>query len=440
MDIIRSLKRDKVTRTKFIKVMLILFALQIGYRIPLPGINTEYLKTLFASITGNGVGGFLNAMTGSSFASMSLFALSISPYISASIVIQLLTVAIPQLEAIQKDGAVGHKKIEKLVRIVGSLFAFIEALAIAIGFGQKGLFFDYKWYVVAYSTIIWTAGAIFLMFLGEWITENLVGNGISLMLLFNMLSSLPGDAVVLYQTFAAGNNIGLQILFFVIAIAVAFCVFGYVVLLNGAEKRIKISSSRNATGKMMSMESNSLPLKLNQGGVMPIIFSSSILSIPVIISQFLNLDSNSWLIHVFAACSQSNWFNPTNWWYTLGVIPYILLTYVFSYFYMMISFSPKDIADNMRKSGTTIPGVRPGQPTADYLDQQAKSMLGLGTTMLMGVALLPTILSGLSQIGRLSFGGTTILIIVSVILETRSQLEAKTSSVNYKSLIRKRGQ
>lgn len=438
MDIIHSLRKDTTTRIKLIKTILILFVLQIGYRIPLPGINTEYLKALFESMTGNGIGGFVNAMTGSSFSSMSLFALSISPYISASIVMQLLTVAIPQLEAVQKDGAVGHKKIEKMTRCVGGLFAFIEALAIAIGFGKQGLFFDYKWYVVAYATVIWTAGAIFLMELGEWMTNHLIGNGISLMLLFNILSSLPGDASAIYSAFASGKNIWFQVLFVIMAIAVVYLVFGYVVLLNNAEKRVKISSSHNATGRMMDMGANTLPLKLNMGGVMPIIFSSSIMSIPVIIGQFASIDSASIWGKIISACNQGNWFNPNNWWLTLGVIPYILLTYMFSYFYMMISFNAKDIADNLRKSGTTIPGIRPGQPTADYLDKQAKSMLLLGTSMLMAVALLPTIFSGLTQIGRLSFGGTTILIIVSVILETISKLEAQTSSVNYATFIKKR--
>ena len=198
--------------------------------------------------------------------------------------------------------------------------------------------------MVAYATIVWTAGAIFLMQLGEWMTNHLVGSGISLMLLFNMLSSLPGDAITLHSVFAAGKPIWQQILFFVIATVVVYAIYAYVVVLNNAEKRIKISSSRNSTGRMMQMEQNSLPLKLNMGGVMPIIFSSTIMSIPGIIANFANVTSGSVVDHIVKFCSQGYWFHFDNTiWYTLGVIPYIGLTYLFSHFYMMISFNAKDI-------------------------------------------------------------------------------------------------
>ena len=222
-----------------------------------------------------------------------------------------------------------------------------------------------------------------------------------------------------------------------IAIAVVYAIYAYVVLLNNSEKRIKISSSRNSTGRMMQMEQNSLPLKLNMGGVMPIIFSSTLMSIPGIIANLVGMKSEGVIYHIVQACNQGNWFNLDNLWYTLGVLPYIGLTYLFSHFYMMISFNAKDIADNLRKSGTTVPGIRPGQATAEHLDKQAKSMLNLGTTMLLSIALLPTLFSGLTGIG-VSFGGTTILIIVSVILETKNKLEAQTSSVQYHRFIKKK--
>lgn len=437
MSILHSLQKDKVTRNKLLCTILILFLVQIGYRIPLPGVDVTYLQNMFAIFTGSSAGGFLNTMMGNSLSSMSLFALSISPYISASIVMQLLIVAIPRLEEIQKDGAVGQKKIERLIRIVGGVFAFISALAISINFGKQGLFVNYTWYMVAYATIIWTAGAIFLMQLGEWMTNHLVGNGISLMLLFNMLSSLPGDAVNLYGAFAVNKPVWQQVLFVAIVIVVVFAIYAYVVLLNNAEKRIKISSSRNSSGRMMQMEQNSLPLKLNMGGVMPIIFSSTIMSLPGIITNFININPDGFISHIVKLCSQGYWFHfDKDIWYTLGVIPYIGLTYLFSHFYMMISFNAKDIADNLRKSGTIVPGIRPGQATAEYLDKQAKSMLNLGTTMLMIIALLPTVFSGATGIG-VSFGGTTILIIVSVILETKSKIEAQTSSVQYHRFIKK---
>jgi preprotein translocase subunit SecY len=257
------------------------------------------------------------------------------------------------------------------------------------------------------------------------------------MLLFNMLSSLPGDVTAMHSFFVGDKNWAFTALFIAVLVVVFYAIFAYVVLMNNAEKRIKISSSRNSTGKMMQMEQNSLPLKLNMGGVMPIIFSSTLMSIPGVIAQFVSMNTDSFFYHIIQACSQSNWFNPSNFWYTLGVIPYIGLTYLFSHFYMMISFNAKDIADNLRKSGTTVPGIRPGQATAEYLDKQAKSMLNVGTTMLMFIALLPTMFAGLTGMTGLSFGGTTLLIIVSVILETKNKLEAQTSSVNYHRFIKK---
>lgn len=436
MNILSNLKKDKKTRNKVLLTLLILFSLQIGYRIPLPGIDPTYVKALFSSILGNN--SFISAMTGGSFSKLSLFALSITPYITASIIMQLLVVAIPKLEAISKDGAVGHKKIEKLTMILGGIVAVIESLIIAIPLGKGHLFVVDKWYMVAYATIVWTAGAVFLIWLGNWMTEHLIGNGISLMLLFNILSSLPSDMRRLYTSFAEGKSVGVYILFFTVLIVVVVAVFAYVVVLNDAEKRIKIISSHNIGGIMMDTGDNALPLKLNAGGVMPIIFSSTVMSIPVVIGNALKVDTASTMGRILMAFNQSSWFNPDNMLYTLGAIPFILLTYLFAHFYMAISFNPKDAADSLRKNGTTIPGIRPGKPTSEYLAKQSNSMIALGTSMLMLIALLPTAFCGFTKIGALSFGGTTILIIVSVILETASKLEAHSSKSNYKSFLRRK--
>lgn len=440
MEILKRLKQDKETRNKLILTMVIMFALLIGYRIPLPGINTEYLKAFSEMFSGSdGVGSFINAMTGGSFSNMSIFALSIAPYITASILLQLFSVIFPALEAMQKDGSVGRQKMERLTYLIGAIVALIEALALAIGFGKKGLLMPYTWYMVLYATVIWVAGACFLIWVGQTIQKKLIGNGISLILMFNILTTLPGDAVNIYNSFANGDNVAIKVITVLVMIVAICLVFAYVVVLNNAEKRIHITNSHKAGVRMKGANDNVMPLKLNMGGVMPIIFSSSIMSLPVIIGQFAKVDFESTVGKIIMCFNQGNWFNLETPIYTLGILLYIPLTYFFSYFYAMISFNTKDIADNLRKSGSVINGIRPGQPTAEYLDKQAKSMLILGTTMLLFIALLPTLISGLFNINGLSFGGTTIIIIVGVILEMKNTLTAKTSSVAYKSLVRKGG-
>jgi preprotein translocase subunit SecY len=370
---------------------------------------------------------------------MSVFALSITPYITASILIQLLSVAIPALENMQKDGSVGKKKIEKLTYLVGALIAIIEALGLSLGFGRNGLFVNYSWYMVLYATVIWTAGACFLIWIGQTITNKLFGNGISLILLFNILTTLPGDVINIFNSCTTTDEWYTKVIAAVIMAIVALLVFAYVVILNNAEKRIKVTNSGKSGQRMTGADNNTLPLKLNMGGVMPIILTSSMMSFPVLIANFAHVDSTSTIGQILNCFNQGNWFNLDYPIYSLGVLPFIALTYVFAGFYSSISFSAKDISDNLRKSGGVVDGVRPGQPTTDYLQKQAKSMLWIGTSMLLAIALLPTVVSGVFKINGLNFGGTTIIIIVSVILEMKSTLYAQTSSVAYKSLIKKRG-
>ena len=438
LEIFRRLKKDKETSKKFLFTMLILFGLLIGYQIPLPGINTTYLQNFHNSVFNSNAGGFLNMMMGNSFKNMSIFALSIAPYITASIILQLLAVVIPSLEAMQKDGSVGKQKMEKLTYIVGAIVAIIESLALAIGFGKNGLLEPYKWYMVLYATIIWTIGACFLIWIGQTITNKLIGNGISMILMFNILTTLPTDIVNIFNSFSSNKEIAIKIATILGMLVVFGLLFAYVVVLNNAEKKILITNSNKAGVRMTGASENIMPLKLNMGGVMPIIFSSSLMNIPMLIGQFVDVDFNSKIGKVLMCFNQSSWFDLENPIYSLGALLYIPLTFFFAYFYSMISFNTKDIADNLRKSGSVINGIRPGQPTSDFLNKQEKSMLWIGTTMLLVVALIPTAISGIFNINGLSFGGTTIIIVVGVLLELKNIIMAKTSSVTYKTLIKKK--
>lgn len=438
VEIINRLKKDTSTRNKLIGVTAILFILMIGYKIPLPGIDTEYLKTWTRILSSSGAGGFLNAMTGSSFENMSIFALSITPYITASIIVQLLTALVPVFERMRTDGSVGRKKIEKLTYMVGAIVALLESVALAIGLGKQGLFVDYAWYTVLYATVVWTSGACFLIWIGETITNKLIGNGISLILLFNILSSMPGSIIGMFDELGHEKSMWVQVGIGILIAIALFAVFAYVVILNNAEKRLRITNSAKASGGMMSANENVLPLKLNMGGVMPIIFSSSIMSITLVLAQMFKVDPESWTYRICQCLNQNMWFRPDHPLRSIGIPIFIILTFAFSYFYSLISFNTKDIADNLRKSGSVINGVRPGQATADYLTQQAKSLFWIGTSMLIIISLLPTLISGLFNINSLSFGGTTVIIIVGTLLEMRNIVISQTSSVAYKSLVRRK--
>lgn len=439
MELLHRLKRDTKTRNKLLIVLGMMFALLIGYRIPLPGVDAEQIRIMMSPLLNTSAGGFLNAMMGNSLSQMSLFALSITPYITASILIQLLAVIVPSIEAMQKDGSVGKQKIERLTYILGAIVAIIESLGLAIGLGKQGLFYDYTWYMVLYATVVWTAGACFLIWCGQFITNKLIGNGISLILMFNILTSLPGNIINIYNEFAYGQALWVKVVTIVSILIVFALMYAYTVVLGSAEKRLAVTNSSKSGTKMGNAATNDLPMKLNMGGVMPIIFSSSIMSTPIIIGQIFKVDSTSVMGKIINCFNQGAWFNLETPIYTLGVLAFIPLTFVFAYFYSMISFNPKDISDNLRKSGSVIRGIRPGDPTTEYLAKQARSMLWLGTSMLLVIALFPTLISGLFGISGLTFGGTTIIIIVGTILEMKNTVTAQTSSVAYKSLIKKRG-
>lgn len=367
---------------------------------------------------------------------MSIFALSISPYISASIVLQLMGAFIPAIERIQKDGAVGRQKMERLTFVVSALIAIVESLFMAIGLGQKGLFFEYTWYMVVITTVIWTVGACLLTWIGQLITNKLIGNGISMILLFNILSSMPDSLATTFTTLSNGKETWVSILIAVAMVVVGLLMIAYVVVMDEGEKRIHLSNSNQSSG-ITGANDNIMPLRVNMGGVMPIIFSSAIMSVPTMIAHLFDIDSESIGGIIIGCFNQVNWFRFEQPIYSIGILIFIPLTYVFSYFYSEMSFNTHDIAENLKKSGGIINGIRPGEPTAEYLHKQVRRILLIGTTMLVVIALIPTLISGIFGLTSLSFGGTTIIIIVGVLLELRNTISAQTSSVAYKSLLKK---
>ena len=416
---------------------MMLIVIRIGSCLPIPGVDASFLREFFTNLQNSGMG-FVNAITGGSFSNMSLFALSITPYITSSIIMQLMTIAIPKLEEMQKEGEDGRKKIAEYTRYLTVALALFQSSAMAIGFGKQGLLYEDAQNVWGYMTVIaaMTAGSALLMWIGERITEKGVGNGISIVLLINIVSSLPQDVLMLYERFMAGKSVAVATVAAIIVLAVVVATVVFVLVLNGAERRIPVQYSKKMQGRrMIGGQSSHIPIKVNTAGVIPVIFASSIMSMPVMIAQFFNVDYSTFGGKILMALSSANWFRPEMPVYSVGLLIYIVLVVLFAYFYTSITFNPLEVANNMKKSGGFIPGVRPGKPTSDFLNNILNYIVFIGATGLVIVCIVPIIASGLFNVGSLSFGGTSLIIIAGVILETIKAVDSMMLVRNYKGFL-----
>lgn len=430
---IRNAFKVKEIRKGILYTFMMLVVIRFGSQLPTPGVDPTYLKRFFDQ-AGDALG-FLNAVTGSSFENMSVLALSITPYITSSIIMQLLTIAIPKLEEMQKDGEDGRRKILEYTRYVTVALALLQSSAMAIGFGRQGFLIDYNAWSIIVAICSMTAGSAFLMWCGEQITEHGVGNGISIVLLFNIISSVPNDGVTLFTRFIRGKKVPVAAVSVIIIAAIIFAMVVYVIILNDAERRIPVQYSKKMQGrKMVGGQSSHIPLKVNTSGVMPVIFASSIMSFPVIIGQFLNVDYSTIGGKILMVLSSSNWLVPERPVYSIGLVIYIVLLILFAYFYTSITFNPLEIANNMKKQGGFIPGIRPGRPTSDYLTKILNYIIFIGACGLTIVAIIPYFFNGVFH-ASVSFGGTSLIIIVSVILETIKQVESQMLVRNYKGFL-----
>ena len=434
-ETVRNAFKIKEIRNGIIFTLLMLVVVRLGCQLPVPGINRDFFAQWFSQITGDSFN-FFNAFTGGSFENMSLFALNITPYITSSIIIQLLTIAIPALEEMQKEGEEGRKKLVAITRYVTVGLALIESLAMAIGFGRSGILENYNAFNVIMVICTLTAGSAFLMWIGEQITEYGVGNGISIVLTINIVSRIPDDMTSLFTMFVSGRPIAYAILNSVIIVAIILVTVVLTILLNDAERRIPVQYAKKMQGrKQYGGNSTYIPLKVNTGNVIPIIFASSIMQFPVVISQLLGRSGGTSIWgHILRALSTSNWFNAATPVYTIGALVYILLVIFFAYFYTSITFNPLEIADNMKKQGGFIPGIRPGKPTSDYLTKILNYIIFIGAVGLVIVAMIPIFFNGAFN-ANVSFGGTSLIIIVGVILETLKQIESKMVVRNYKGFL-----
>ena len=435
LETLRNAFRIKDIRQRVFFTFLMLVVIRIGSELPVPGVDGSVFQDFFANNSADGLG-FVNAITGGSFINMSVFALNITPYITSSIIMQLLTIAIPKLEELQRDGEEGRKKIVEITRYLTIVLGLIEAIAMTIGFYRGGYLYDRSWLTVVMVITSLTAGSAVLMWIGERITEKGIGNGISIVLIINIISRIPQDLVALWSQFISGKSIAKGIVAGLIIAAIIIAMVYFVVLLQGAERRIPVQYSNKIQGrKQVGGQSTHIPLKVNTGGVIPVIFAQSLMQTPVIIASLIGKGNGTGIgSKILRGLSQSNWCDPENPIYSIGLVVYIILIIAFAYFYTQITFNPLEIANNMKKAGGFIPGFRPGKPTSDYLNQILNYVVFIGAVGLAFIAFIPIFFNGVFG-ADVSFGGTSIIIIVGVVIETLKQIESMMRVRFYKGFL-----
>ncbi len=433
-ETLRNAFKVKDLRKRLWFTFAMLVVVRLGSQLPITGIDSNVFSQLF-STSGDSMT-FFDAITGGSFEDMSVFALSITPYITSSIIMQLLTIAFPKLEEMQRDGESGRKKMTKITRYLTIGLALMQSSAMAIGFGRNGYLDEFNALSVIMIIAVLTAGSAILMWIGEQITEHGVGNGISIVLVINIVSRMPSDLTTLFEQFVSGKTVAKGVLSALIIAAIIIATVVLVVILQNAERRIPVQYSKKMQGRrMVGGNSSHIPLKVNTGGVIPVIFAQSLLQTPVIICTLLGKTGGTgFWAHVLKGMSQGNWFNPNEWIYTIGAIVYVLLVIAFAYFYTSITFNPLEIADNMKKQGGFIPGIRPGKPTSDYLSSILNYVIFIGAVGLVIVSLVPIFFNGMFS-ANVSFGGTSIIIVVGVVVETLKQIESQLMVRNYKGFL-----
>ena len=438
LEALKNALKTKDIRNKILFTLAAVVVIRLGTSVPIPGIDPAQYGAWYQGLTGGDGGnlfGLMDRFTGGSFENMSVFALNITPYITSSIIIQLLTIAFPALEEMQRDGEEGRKKLTKATRFLTVGLALMESLIMGINFYRAGYLTAKNPLLVVQIVAGLTAGSTFLMWLGERVTEKGVGNGISIVLGVNILSRIPSDVSTLFKQFVFGRRVIQAVLIAAVIIAIIIAMVVLVVILNGAERRIPVQYAKKLQGRrMMGGNTAEIPLKVNTAGVMPIIFAMSLFQFPIILSSFAGYKGTGVWAEILRYLNQNYWCNTQFPIYTLGMVAYMLLMIFFAYFYTSITFNPLEVADNMKKQGGFIPGIRPGKPTSDYLQNILKHVIFIGAVGLIIIGILPIVFNGLAG-ASVSFGGTSLIIVVSVILETMKQIESQMVVRNYKGFL-----
>ncbi len=419
LDSLSNIFKITELRNKIMYTLLMFIVFRAGIHIPVPGVDASVIESLFTS--GN-LFGLLDLFSGGALSAFSIFAMSITPYINASIIMQLLQAVVPTFEAWSKDGEDGRKKIAKVTRYGTVVLGFVQAFGMAYALRANQALVNNSMLSVLIVALILTAGTCLLMWIGEQITAYGIGNGISLIIFAGIVARLPEGIQTIYQYIQTGTiNIFQAFLFAIIAIAMVVMV----VAVTQGQRRIPIQYAKRVVGrKMYGGHSTFLPLKVNQAGVIPIIFASSVLMFPVTLAQFIDVPWVKTLANYFT------WGTP------LQTVLYAVLIFFFTYFYTAISINIPDMADNMKKYGGFIPGIRAGKPTADYVDNVMTKITMAGAVFLAFIAILPNFFGGITGIQGVYFGGTALLIVVGVALDTMQQIESLMVTRHYKGFVK----
>jgi preprotein translocase subunit SecY len=407
-------------RKKLLFTLMMLLAFRIGAHIPVPGINSDAVAELLKGQ----LFGFFDIISGGAFKRFSVFAMSITPYINASIIMQLLTIVIPRLEELSKEGDQGRKKIAEYTRYGTVVLAFIQAMGMSIALSKSGAIINPGIGSYLVISIALTAGTAMLMWIGEMITEKGIGNGISLIIFAGIVARIPSQIHGVGQELAGGIVGALNIALFVV---LALAVIAAVVAVNEGQRRLPIQYAKRVVGrKLYGGQSTFLPLKVNAGGVIPVIFAMSLMMFPATIGSWMSPTSgfNQFINHYFHFGS------------VLYNVLYAALILFFTYFYVAIIFNPVDVADNIKKYGGFVPGIRPGRPTAEYIDKILSRLTLCGGIFLALIAVLPNFVIKLTGITSLWFGGTALLIVVGVALDTMKQIEAHLLLRSYEGFVK----
>lgn len=411
-------------RKKIIFTLLMMVVFRLGCAIPIPGIDRAFLSQMMEN-AGGGLFGLFDLFSGGAFSDLTIFALSITPYITASIILQLLTIAIPRLEALAKEGIEGRKKIVRYTRYLTVILALIQAFGLTFGLFRSAVV-DKSVFSSIVIVLTLTAGTAFLMWLGEQINENGVGNGISLLIFAGIVAVVPGGLRELYLNVTQGT---MSVLTLIIFLVFAFFVVIGVILIQQGARKIPVQYAKRVVGrKMYGGQSTHIPIKVNQAGVIPVIFSMSLLAFPLTITYFF--PDTQFTEFVTKWLSPAG--NPGVWVY--GVLNFALILF-FTYFYTAITFNPAEVAGNMKANGGFIPGIRPGAPTIEYLNKVMVRITFVGAIFLAVISTLPTIVSYFLNVG-LRFGGTSLLIAVGVALDTMKQIENQLVMRNYSGFLK----
>ncbi len=404
-------------RNKMLFTLGMLLIFRFGIIITVPGMDVAKLATMVGN---NSLLGFFDTISGGAFSNFSIFAMNITPYINASIIMQLLTIAIPSLEALSKEGEEGRKKLAQYIRYATVILALVQALA--LGYGLRHYMFDSGITSILLVAIVLTAGTAFLMWLGELINERGIGNGISLLIFAGIVSRLPSGLQTLYNLYKVGTTGIIEIILFGVF---AILIIAAVVFIQEGQRRIPVQYAKRVVGrKMYGGQSSHIPLKVNQAGVIPVIFAMSITQFPIQIAAFFP-DSG---MHKFL----TRYFDWGTWGHSML---YAVLIVAFTYFYTTVTFNPVEVAGNIKKYGGFIPGIRPGKPTSDFIQRSLNRITLVGALFLAVIAIIPMILMNFTSI-KMYFGSTSLLIVVGVAMDFIKQVEAQMIMRNYQGFLK----